>query len=364
MRNTILFLVLICLLASGAGAQDARTSAAVDRFVQNKMDSFSITGLAIAVVKSGKVIKMKGYGIASLEWQQPVTVHTNFQIASCSKLLSSTVVLRSLAMGKLHLEDPVSRYLDGLPASWSAIQVRHLLNHSSGIPFFNGDPYLKGNEVLKALCGSALQFPAGTKQSYMSGDGIVLRLVLEKAWGYPYDVILKELVTGPAGMSDGGFDHEGRTSTWIRADVLPAKATTYYGSSVGRKAYKFIYPEYMYTAGGYFASISDMSRWAVALDKGLFFDAAQEHLAYRCDDGKSACFSSVGWGVEQEGGITYGGHSGGPGLGDVLRFPGQGYTIIVLSNDGELLPGFARAIAGFYVPGLQPKTEIAKFERR
>jgi serine-type D-Ala-D-Ala carboxypeptidase len=199
----------------------------------------------------------------------------------------------------------------------------------------------------------------------MSGDGIALRLVLESAWGKPYEVILHDLVTGPAGMSDGGFDHEGRYKTWIRADVLPAKATTYYGSGNGKQAYKFIYPEYMYTAGGYFASVSDMARWAVALDKGLFFDEATENLVYQCEGGgKASCFSAVGWGVEQEGGITYGGHSGGPGLGDILRFPKQHYTFIVLSNDGELLPGFARAIAGFYIKELEPKLSITKFERR
>jgi serine-type D-Ala-D-Ala carboxypeptidase len=127
MRTVIFFFVLFCLFCGSVRAQDARISAAVDRFVQQKMDSLSITGLAVAVVQDGKILKMKGYGIASLEWQQPVTVHTNFQIASCSKLLSSTVVLRSLAMGKLRLDDPIARYLDSLPASWKGIQVAILM---------------------------------------------------------------------------------------------------------------------------------------------------------------------------------------------------------------------------------------------
>jgi CubicO group peptidase (beta-lactamase class C family) len=364
MRMPVFFLLLLCLTACSADAQDVRTSIAVDRFVQEKMDSLSIPGLAIAVVKNGRIVKMKGYGQASIEWRQPVTEHTNFQIASCSKLLSSTVVLRSLAMGKIRLEDPLTRYFDSLPASWRPMQVQHLLNHSTGIPFFNGDPYLAGSDVLRALFDSTLQFAPGSKQSYMSADGVVLRLLLEKVWGYPYDVILHELVTGPAGMNDGSFDHERRNGSWVRADVLPSKASTYYGIGSRKQSYKFIYPEYMYTAGGYFASVSDMAKWAIALDKEVFFNHSQEAFAYQCSGGATECFSGVGWGVEQENGITYGGHSGGPGLGDILRFPKQGYTFIVLSNDGELLPGFARAIAGFYIKELQPKLDISKFERR
>ncbi|TCJ13738.1 class A beta-lactamase-related serine hydrolase [Flaviaesturariibacter flavus] len=345
-----------------AAAQQGRESAEVDRFVQRQMDSLSITGMAVGVVKDGQIVHLKGYGFASLEWKQPVTEHTNFQVASCSKLLSSTVVLRSLAEGRLRLSDPVARYLDSLPASWSGIQVQHLLNHSSGIPFFNGDPYLDGMAVLRALRDSALQFSPGARQSYMSGDGIVLRLVLEKAWGRPYDQLLKDLVTIPAGMTDGGFDHERRSGSWMRADVLPGKATTYYRN--GNIAYKFIYPEYMYTAGGYFASLRDMARWAVALDKELFFSRKQEAFAYQCGSASdSACFSNVGWGVEREGGLTFAGHSGGPGLADILRFPSKGYTIIVLSNDGELLPGMARAVAGFYIKELDPKLSAAKFKR-
>jgi hypothetical protein len=59
----------------------------------------------------------------------------------------------------------------------------------------------------------------------------------------------------------------------------------------------------------------------------------------------------------------YAGHSGGPGLGDVWRFPKEGYTFIVLTNDGELLPNMARAIASFYIKDLPPNLQIEKFER-
>lgn len=113
--------------------------------------------------------------------------------------------------------------------------------------------------------------------------------------------------------------------------------------------------------GGYFASINDMANWAIGLDKNTLFplDFANE-LAYNSEKlgNKTAEFSKVGWALENDGNIFYGGHSGGPGLGDVLRFPKEKITIITLSNDGELYPQFSRAIASWYIKGLSPKLEI------
>lgn len=109
-----------------------------------------------------------------------------------------------------------------------------------------------------------------------------------------------------------------------------------------------------------------MVNWAAGLDKKVLFPQSfSRQFIYGLDSigTKASDFTRVGWVPHKENGIVYAGHSGGPGLGDVLRFPDTGYTFIVLSNDGELLPNFARAIASFYVVGLPPKTEIKKFER-
>jgi len=132
------------------------------------------------------------------------------------------------------------------------------------------------------------------------------------------------------------------------------------------QAYKYLYPQYTYPAGGYFASIDDMANWAIGLDYELQFPKTfSDNYIYKTDKiaGKEAEFSKVGWVTGKEESIQYAGHSGGPGLADILRFPKEGYTIITLSNDGELLPGFSRAIASFYIKGLSPKLKVEKFER-
>jgi CubicO group peptidase (beta-lactamase class C family) len=363
--------VLLLTLASrpglGRGA-DRAIGRRVDAFVQQKMRELRIPGMAVAVVRHGQIIKKTTYGLANLEWQNPVTEHTNFQIASCTKLLTSTLLLKTMHAGKISLDDPIGRYLDSIPAAWQPIRVRHLISHSSGIPdYYESNVYLPTSRIVGTVRQAPLLFPPGSKEQYGQSDFMILAYILEKIYQKPFVQLLREEVAAPLGMRDGAFDMEYRVQgRYLRTDLVPQKATTYYELGNQTLAYKFLYPQYTYPAGGYFASISDLANWAAGLDHDALFPRtfADQYIYSRDKIGaQDAGFSRVGWALETEGAVRYGGHSGGPGLGDVWRFPEQGYTFIVLSNDGELLPRFARALAAFYIPELPPKPEIEKFER-
>ena len=359
--------LLACLPLAGFAQRPQAINRAVDAFVTQQMKALGIPGLAVAVIKQGERVKVSTYGRANIEWNQPVTAHTNFQIASCTKLLTSTLVLKTIYAGKLRLEDPISNYLDSLPASWRAIQVKHLLTHSSGLREFQGDKYVATATVVRALQDSTLEYPPGTNQHYAQADFMVAGYILEQIYGKPFPQILREQVTLPLGMQDGAFDREWRVGEFMRTDLIPQKSATYYELEGQLRAYKFLYPQYNYTAGGYFASLDDMVHWAIGLDQEVLFpDSFARPLLYGRDSvgGKPAEFSAAGWALPEEPtSVVYAGHSGGPGLGDVWRFPAQGYTVIVLTNDGELLPDLARAIAAFYIPGVARKATIRKFER-
>ena len=365
--KTYLLLVcsMLCLYASAQKTNQAFMDQ-VDSFLQKKVNEMDIPGLAVAVVKNGTIIKISTYGSGNLEWHEPVSLHTNFQIASCSKLFASTIVMKAVYEKKISLEDPIAKYIDSIPASWKNIRIKNLLSHTSGIKPFVGDPYAPTQAVVRSLKDSALAYAPESDQSYLSYDYTVLRYILEQVYGKPYEQIVKDEIANVAGMTDGGFDMERKVNQWMQASLIQQKSPTYYGTGPDKLSYKYIYPAYTYTAGGYFASISDMAKWAIALDKETFFPRAIEtSLAYATDmvGKRPSGFSKVGWTVSTENNIRYGGHSGGPGLGDVLRFPEQGYTFIVLSNDGELLPTLARAIASFYIPELSPKLAVEKFKR-
>lgn len=366
-KKLILSLTLgLGIIAAHAQSYTAQTRAAKAFFAQ-AMQQQRIPGLAFAVVKNGKLVTAQTFGMAQLDWQQPVTEHTNFQIASVSKLLATTLVMKSIANGKLQLADSISRYLGPVPATWQGITIGHLLNHTSGIKMFRQQRQWPVAQVVKAMQDSSLNFTPGTRENYVSGDFNVLLAILEKIYGKPYPDIIKTEVTVPLHMADGAFDRERMVSEWTETDPVSRKAATYYRQGDVLIPYKFFYPQFTYAAGGYFASLSDLVNWAIGLDKQTLFPATlEQRLAYQPDtllNGRVTGFSSAGWGIDNRGGIIRGGHSGGPALADVLRFPDQGFTFIVLSNDGELLPSLAAVLSTFYIDGLPYERKVNKFTR-
>lgn len=368
MKNLYVFLLIILFstLFCAQTNKDA-INKKVDHFVNEQMEKLKIPGMALAIIKDGKIIKKTTYGFANLEWKNKVTEHTNFQIASCTKLLTSTLLLKTMYNGRISLEDQISKYINGCPKEWADIKVVNLINHSSGIPdYYESDVYLPTEKIVETVKKLPLIFKTGSKQQYGQSDFMVLSYIFEKIYNKPYVQILKDEITGPLKMNDGAFDMEYKVNgQFLRTDLIKEKITTYYDLNGKIRAYKYLYPQYTYPAGGYFASIDDMANWVIGLDTEIQFpNSFSEKYIYKKDkiEGKDSNFSKVGWVVGKEN-ILYAGHSGGPGLSDILRFPEEGYTILVLSNDGELLPTFARAIASFYIKKLSPQLKIEKFER-
>ncbi len=342
------------------------TNKKVDTFINNNMKALKIPGLAVAVIKSGKIVKLSTYGLANLEWDTKVTEHTNFQIASCTKLLTSTLLLKALNDKKISLDDYVEKYIDSIPSTWESLQIKHLVTHSSGLREFRGDNYLSTAAVVKAVKDSTLEYAIGKGQHYAQIDFMLMGYILEKIYGKPLTTLINDKIAIPLRMKDGGYDMEQKVGSFMRTNLIKQRATTYYDLGGKTVAYKFLYPNYYYTAGGYFASISDMVNWVIGLDKEVLFakSFSDKNIFERDSVGhKISSYTKVGWILESENGVTYAGHSGGPGLADILRFPKEEYTFVVLSNDGELLPGFARAIASFYITKLSSRLKIEKFDR-
>ena len=92
-----------------------------------------IPGVAVGVVRGGEIIKLAGYGMATLDHDVPVTARTVFSIASVDKQLTALAVMLLVEDHKVSLDQPISRYLAEVPPSWNGIHVRHLLTHTSGL---------------------------------------------------------------------------------------------------------------------------------------------------------------------------------------------------------------------------------------
>src|SRR5258705_10743848 len=125
----LFFAIPVCPLLS---ASSVRADNA-DDYVREQMQLRHVPGLALAVVRDGRVVKESGYGFANVEFAEPVTSSTVFEIGSISKQITAAAVMMLVEEGKLFLDDPVAKYIPESPQRWRPVTVRHLLTHTSGL---------------------------------------------------------------------------------------------------------------------------------------------------------------------------------------------------------------------------------------
>ena len=375
----ILFFILLGMAMPGNGqVTKGPSSKQLNSLLQKEMEQLHIPGMAVAVVREGKVLHLGTYGIANVEWNEPVTKHTAFQIASVTKLFTSTLVMKYMQAGKLRLDDPITKFLTDAPAGWNDVRVKHLLSHQSGIPWpasiggFIGtrpstsDKPASREQVYKDMRDSAFTFKTGTKESYINGDAFVLQMVLEKIGGGSIGDIFQKEVFGPLQMTNSGFDEETRNFPAQVMRPLKYKSQLFTKGKNGPLVFKSFYNPTSYCSAGLYVSIDDAVKWAIALDEEKFLqhDLLEQ---VRMPMPNKGSFTALGWHRDNMNGHEALGHSGGPGLGDILRFPEQKLTIIVFSNYADQLPYLAATIAQLYFPDIKlpdaPKTMERGFDK-
>jgi CubicO group peptidase (beta-lactamase class C family) len=180
---------------------------AIDDYLQRQMQKNHIPGLSLAVVRNGKIVKIKGYGMANLEWEQPATPDTAFQIASSTKPFTGTALMLLVEDGKLSLEDKISKYLPDAPAAWQNITIRQLAVHSSGITNkVQANRNASIEEFVKAAYPLPLEYEPGAKSAYGLTDFIVLTHIIEKVSGQTLTNFLNNRIFKPLGMSSTQFE--------------------------------------------------------------------------------------------------------------------------------------------------------------
>jgi CubicO group peptidase (beta-lactamase class C family) len=166
-HTTYPFVLALVLLL---GAPTAVRADKVDDLVKAEMQRQRITGVSVAVVKDGKIIKTGGYGLANAELNIPATPETVYQIGSVSKQLIAAGILILAQDGRLSVDDKISKYVEGTPETWKDITLRHLLTHTSGIqreaPGFNPQKVQADADVIRTAYPLPLRFAPGEKWEY------------------------------------------------------------------------------------------------------------------------------------------------------------------------------------------------------
>lgn len=339
----------------------------VDKLVDDRMYHEQIPGLALAVIKDGKIVKMQTYGFADVDSKIPVTTNTVFRIGSVSKQFIATAIMMLVEEGRISLDDPVSKYLDGTPKRWEKITIRHLLTHTSGIPdFSNEDIRVKDgpgdydHRVLDALAKRRLHFAPGDEWRYSNSNYHLLGMVIQKITGKPYDDFLRERIFKPLGMTQTTIFHEGGTHP---------------GLAMGYRWHDGLHrtdaPSGVTAGGSVLSTISDMAKWDAALYTEIPLKKSsllQMWTPVRLNDGMNWRYG-FGWGVYRINDHLIVSHSGNiTGFSSAMqRAVDDRLTVIVLDNrfySYEAAEGLVYKIARIYswkgpdyqlIPDKEPK---------
>ena len=316
------------------------------------MDENKIPGVSLAVLRNGKMVLLKSYGLANVEHQVPVKPETIFQSGSMGKQFTAAAVMILVQENKLSLDDRVSKYFPDAPATWQDITVWNLLTHTSGLGDYPPDIDLRRDyteeEYFASFKKAPLDFTPGSSWNYSNVGYVMLGMLIRKVTGKYYADFLKERIFEPLGMTTARVISE--------ADIVPNRAAGYRLVKGELKNQEWVSPSTNSTAdGSLYFSILDLAKWDAALfTNKLLTPAGREKIwtAARLNDGTTKDYG-FGWHLGE-----YNGHSltfhGGAWQGFktfIIRFLDTKLTIIFLANSWETREfKLARKLAAAFYP--------------
>src|SRR5262245_23193758 len=208
----------LCLIVTGSAAADA-----VDDYVRAEMKAQKVPGISIVVRRNGKIEKIAGYGVASLELNAPATPDTIYQSGSMGKQFTAAGILLLVEDGKLSLDDRLAKFYPDGPPSWHRITIRQLLTHTSGIKDYSDEYDMRGDydeEKQMAVAKTIpLDFEPGTQWSYSNTGYLILGALTSKLAGKHWSEFQSERIFKPLGMTTARMISE--------QDIIPNRSQGY-----------------------------------------------------------------------------------------------------------------------------------------
>ena len=391
---SLFFLFVFFVVGSFLSAQNSGSSAQppdLDAYVANSMKTFDVPGMGVAIVKDGKVIVAKGYGIRKVGDAGPVDEFTMFAIGSNTKAFTTAALATLVDAGKLSWDDPVYERLPGFvmydPYVSHEMTIRDLLTHRSGMGLGEGDllfwpqtTYTRDEIIYK------LRFmkPHSSFRSHYAYDNLLYMTagqIIPAVTGTSWDDYIKQKIFEPLGMAhsntsaklyksgdDYAFPHSRVDG---KLQVLPLEDL----SNVG-------------PAGAINSSAADMAKWVqVQLNRGKFVDrdgqlfsekqsremwSPQTILPTGDPPAVLAALKTnfadyaLGWGLREYHGHKLVGHTGGVGgfVSRVMLVPDENLGVVVLTNaeEGGAFDSILYHVLDYYMQ-VSPSDWIANFKK-
>lgn len=356
----------ILLAAVSLGAQQPGDDAA-SRWVDSIFAPYASTrvpGCAVGVARRGAVVLAKGYGMADLEHDAPITSESRFYLASLSKQFTAMAVVLLARDGRLSLDDSVRRYVPELPASASGVTLRHLLYHTSGLrDYFTllavsgwpSDGPLTERQFLDLIGRQkTLNFRPGDEFLYSNTGYALLASVVRRVAGVPLRDFAAERIFKPLGM----------THTEFRDDhtiPIPQRAVGYQPSN---GAFRLSEPGFDVVGdGGAYSTIEDLVKWDANFTAGWV--GGMDGIALLEQPGRLNDGQPIQYALAQTIGAFHGfktfSHGGSYGgyRSTYLRIPEKGLSVITLCNTSAAASTLAEQVARFYLGVADRRADVA-----
>jgi CubicO group peptidase (beta-lactamase class C family) len=323
---------------TGEGEFEFTQAAQVDSLVAQELEPGG-PGCAVAVFMDGAIAFERGYGIANLDHDIPITPATVFDIASISKQFTAACILMLAERGKLSLNDDIRRFIPEFPDYGSKIEIRHLIHHTSGIrdwiwllalagiPFEN---ILSRQDLYDIISRQKeLVFAPGEEYKYSNSGYNLLALIIERVTGMSLADFAAKEIFGPLGMKNTLIFDDRRMVIKNRAiGYAPDEEDGYYMEHYFNPA--------ILGSSNIHTTVEDLFLW----DQNFYHNkvgppglAAKMKARGRLNSGDTIDYA-FGLEVREHRGLKTVSHESDWGgfLSCMLRFPDQKFTVVCLAN--------------------------------
>ena len=369
-------LMLLCASVNAQLNDDAR--AAIDELAQTVQRAAALPSIVVLIDQRGETIYRGSFGTANLEHDLAADTDVPYAIGSITKSFTALAILKLVDEGRIDLSAPLSDYLPDYEGPARHIPVRHLLDHTSGIPNYTGFAEWRGrfqherltrDAMVATFASRPLEFEPGDKFSYSNSGYYLLGLIIEAVSGTDYYAYLSEQVFEPLGLT--------HTSSGNGSEIVSHRAGGYEATATGFVNHAFWSHLVPFSAGSLVATAHDLVRYRRGVFGGDAFSPDVQRLVTttrEMNDGTSNVYALGALIVSD-----FHGHAKLSHSGDIWGFtsnhayyPDLDLTIVILANRQAEAPSMpsleqkiARVVLGIEAPIVDalalPTNELAAY---
>lgn len=370
--KTITTTVLLVCIIGTSKANPLLNSKGIKDSIEIKIDnmiaqmglSSKTPGGVIGVIKNGKLIFKKAYGVANFETKEPIKTSTLFNLASVSKQFTAAAILVLVKEKKLTLKDDIRKYLSDFPDYGYPITIENLVHHTCGI---------KSSDVLQLMAGTmnskenqediynliikqkSLNFKPGDEHLYSNSGYVLLAKIIEKTSGMKFSKFIEEKIFQPTGMNQTSLYHS-------TGQMIKNSAAGHKWDNVEKFKRTAAMNSTVVGQSNVYTCVEDFLQWDNNFYKNKLgkWDFSKEMTSMTTLSNGDTCKYVFGLSVSEHNGLHTISHQGGTGdfTAQYIQVPSEKFAVVVLFNIPVDVTGLAYKITDLFVKG-KPKTVIA-----